>query len=47
MLTVTLLPLLSLLATQFPMVGNFLFSWIEPAVEPYADLGCGLSISNL
>ncbi len=33
MLTVTVFPLASLLATQFPAIGNFLFSWVEPAVK--------------
>jgi len=27
------LPLLSLLAAQFPEVANFLFSWLEPATQ--------------
>jgi hypothetical protein len=27
------LPLLSLLAAQFPEVANFLFSWLEPALQ--------------
>ena len=33
MLSVTGLPLVSLLAGEFPAVGNFLFSWIEPAMK--------------
>jgi hypothetical protein len=27
------LPVLGLLAWQFPWISNFLFSWIEPALE--------------
>lgn len=27
------LPLISLLAYQFPSIGNFLFSWVEPSVR--------------
>jgi hypothetical protein len=27
------LPLISVLAAQFPSIGNFLFSWVEPAVQ--------------
>ena len=33
MLGVTGLPLLSLLATEFPSIGNWAFSWFEPAVR--------------
>ena len=33
MLTVTVFPLASLLATQFPAISVFLFSWVEPAVK--------------
>ena len=33
MLGVTGLPLLTLLATEFPSIGNFIFSWIEPAMK--------------
>jgi hypothetical protein len=27
------LPALSLLASQFPSISNFLYSWVEPAVK--------------
>lgn len=33
MLSVTGLPIVSLLATEFPAIGNFLFSWIEPFMK--------------
>ena len=33
MLGVTALPLLSLVATEFPSVGDFIFSWLEPAMK--------------
>jgi hypothetical protein len=33
MLGVTGLPILTLVATEFPSVGGFLFSWIEPAMK--------------
>jgi hypothetical protein len=33
MLSLTGLPIASLLATQFPSIGNFLFSWIEPVLK--------------
>jgi hypothetical protein len=35
MLSVTGLPLASLLAGEFPAVGNFLFSWIEPVLKVF------------
>jgi hypothetical protein len=27
------LPLLTVLASQFPAIGRFLFSWVQPAIE--------------
>ncbi len=33
MLGVTGLPLLTLVATEFPSIGNFIFSWVEPAMK--------------
>jgi hypothetical protein len=27
------LPLLTVVASQFPVVGHFLFSWVQPALE--------------
>jgi hypothetical protein len=27
------LPVLALLGSQFPTVGNFLFSWVQPALQ--------------
>lgn len=33
MLSLTGLPIASLLATEFPSIGNFLFSWIEPVLK--------------
>jgi hypothetical protein len=27
------LPLLTVLASQFPSIGRFLFSWVQPAIE--------------
>ena len=33
MLTVTVFPLVSLLATQFPSIGSFFYLWIEPAIK--------------
>jgi hypothetical protein len=27
------IPLIALVASQFPSVGRFLFSWVEPALE--------------
>jgi hypothetical protein len=29
------LPLLSLLAAQFPEISNFLFSWMQPAMQAF------------
>jgi hypothetical protein len=31
--SVGLVPLLAILASHFPIVGRFLFSWVEPAVK--------------